>query len=214
MKQWLANGLIAAYLGTLGYGLVSHTLGFKTTSHPAMYFIVWDMYCGWATYETRLHAVAEGESGAYYELSPPPWGKVAVFGDLGRWQYDVRAEFSDELATCVLRHTEHEPIRQVLIVQECWSKKYNLSDELWRRRYDEPREPQSYYSLRAVMTPDGSHVQRYTDWGIGLAHRAVLDNPRLVSDMTKGRPFIAIDRAANFGEGVLPTSYSAPYRRR
>ncbi len=72
MRRWLASGFIASYLAFLGWGIISHALKFHSVSHPIMYFAVWDMFCGWQAYESRVHIVAEGESGQMYQLSPPP----------------------------------------------------------------------------------------------------------------------------------------------
>jgi hypothetical protein len=57
MKRWITHLTIAAYLGVLTWGVVSHALGYKTGMHPGMYFIVWDMFCGWSAYEVRYHLV-------------------------------------------------------------------------------------------------------------------------------------------------------------
>ena len=45
IKLWAVSMVIVSYLGSLGYGIVCHTLNFNTASHPAMYFVVWDMFC-------------------------------------------------------------------------------------------------------------------------------------------------------------------------
>ena len=73
MKRWLATTFIAAYLFILSGGLACHAMGFAVTSHPLMYFIVWDMFCGWCAYTTQTHVIAEGESMKFYELAPGPW---------------------------------------------------------------------------------------------------------------------------------------------
>ena len=73
IKRWAVSLVIVGYLGSLGYGIVCHTLNFNTTSHPGMYFVVWDMFCGWSAYANRLHIIGEGEDNKYYELAPGPW---------------------------------------------------------------------------------------------------------------------------------------------
>ena len=61
MKRYLTHAMIVAYLGALAFGLFAHTFKFKNYAHPGMYFIVWDMFCGWSGYDVRNHMIAEGE---------------------------------------------------------------------------------------------------------------------------------------------------------
>ena len=63
VKKWLTHLVITGYIGALAWGLVSHTFEYKNDSHPAMYYIVWDMFCGWGSYSNRVQVIAEGESG-------------------------------------------------------------------------------------------------------------------------------------------------------
>jgi len=46
MKRWLSHFTIAVYLAALSWGIVAHALSFGAASHPGMYFLVWDMFCG------------------------------------------------------------------------------------------------------------------------------------------------------------------------
>jgi hypothetical protein len=57
MKRVLSIAFIVAYLGTLNFGILCHMLGYATASHPLMYFIVWDMFCGWSAYDARAYVV-------------------------------------------------------------------------------------------------------------------------------------------------------------
>ena len=66
IKRWAVSLVIVGYLSSLGYGIVCHTLNFNTASHPAMYFVVWDMFCGWSAYANRVHIIGEGEDNKYY----------------------------------------------------------------------------------------------------------------------------------------------------
>ncbi|QDU37819.1 hypothetical protein Mal4_21360 [Maioricimonas rarisocia] len=207
MKKWLTSLGIAGYLALLGYGIACHTLGFNTYSHPGMYFLVWDMYCGWGTYENRLHVIGEGASGRYYELTPAPWGEFHPFGRIGRQNYDPNALHVGRMGLNTLRYTDHEPIDRIIVIEENWPKKYNLPDHLWARRYDEPKDPQSYYHLRAVFDTEGKLVRRNPVWENVLAQRNVLDNPRLMSDMTKGRPYVVLDPSLRNRSAVTPASY-------
>jgi hypothetical protein len=155
MKRLLAVGTIVAYLGVLLAGLGSHALNYRTSAHPTMYFIVWDMFCGWSAYEDRTHIIGQGESGRYYDLASAPWGDYRPFGDVARHHYDPFAAHSGVLAQSTLRHTEHEPIQQIFIVQEMWAKKFNLPDKLWNERYPEPKNPHSYFHVRKILGPGG-----------------------------------------------------------
>ncbi len=110
MKRLIAVGTIFAYLGVLVAGLGSHALNYKTDAHPTMYFIVWDMFCGWSAYEDRTHIIGQGESGRYYDLAPAPWGDYRPFGDIERHHYDPFATHAGNLAMNTLRYSDHEPI--------------------------------------------------------------------------------------------------------
>ena len=113
LKRWLAGAFIVAYLSALGLGVVSHALAFQQNAHPMMYFVVWDMFCGWSAYASRTHVIAEGESGKFYRLTPTPWGEYHPYSDLGRQHYDPFSSHCQRIGTNVLRHTRHEPISRM-----------------------------------------------------------------------------------------------------
>jgi len=209
MKRGIVSTLIAGYLGVLLYGLFCHALYYKINQHPAMYFIVWDMYCGWSGYELRQHVIGEGESGRYYELAPGPWGSVKPYGDLDRRHHDHIGLHAVRLALNTLKQTDHEPMTRLFVVEEAWPRKYNLPDELWARRYTEPKDPKSYYQLRGVYTADGRLTKSGPSWLTRVAQECVMDNPRLLADMKKGRPFYAIEPSTGRGR-VVPTAYELP----
>jgi hypothetical protein len=108
-----------------------------------------------------------------------------------------------------LRHTEHEPITRIYVVEELWPRKYNLPDHLWAKRYPEPKDPMSYYQTRSVYTGDGQLVQTWPTWLARAAQDCVLDNPRLRQDMQTGRPFYAVDPVST-SAGVVPAGYELP----
>lgn len=210
MRHWLSAGFIVCYLSALGWGVVSHALKFGNFSHPVMYFFVWDMFCGWQAYESRSHLIAQGESGTFYELSPAPWGTFAPFGDLPRTHYDTYGHTFRKVALTTLKHTEHEPIRRILVVEECWAKKYNLPDHLWAMKFDEPKDSFSYLWLRAAMTGDGALLESHPDFVSHCAGMTLLDNPRLVEDAKRGRPFFAVSpyHRTNGGNFDDPTAWA------
>ncbi|MCA9052688.1 MAG: hypothetical protein KDA75_02575 [Planctomycetaceae bacterium] len=205
MKRWATHLFIASYLGLLGFGLSSHALTFLKSAHVGMYFIVWDMYCGWDAHETRRHLVAERLSGNYYELTPAPWGEFVPYGSAYRRDYDYQGQYSGRIITNVLSHTEHEPITRVYMVDEIWSRKYNLPESLWKQRYDEPYDKYSYNYLRAVYLPSGEQLQLHYDWKQHLASRALLANPRLMEEVSRAQPYLA--GPAKESSPIRPVSY-------
>jgi hypothetical protein len=192
MKRKLAIGMIVCYLGALSFGVVAHALQYRQSSHPGMYFIVWDMFCGWAGYETRLHIIGEGESGRYYELAPGPWKEIRPYGDLARHHYDSYASHTLAIARNTLNHTAHEPIQRVFVVEENWAKKFNLPDELWQARYPDEKNFHSYYHLRQTYSTDGKLLASQASWFDYQANLALNDNPRLAQDSRRARPFFQV----------------------
>lgn len=193
MKRWLSHLTIVAYLGTLLAGIGCHALNWGISSHPAMYYIVWDMFCGWAAYESRYHVIGEGESGTYYELSPGPWGDIRPYGKLGRRHYDPDGIYCLRMAQNTLRHTDHEPMARLFVIQESWAKKYNLPDHLWAMRHEEPKEKYSYFRVRQITTGDGMILHAQSSWLDYQARIALASNPRLRAEMQRSRPFVAVD---------------------
>lgn len=193
MNRWLAKLTIGSYLGALALGLVCHAMNFGLSSHPAMYYVVWDMFCGWSAHEIRYHLIGEGESGAFYRLSPAPWNTFAPYGDLERDQYDAIGNAHARIAMNTLRHTEHEPIHRIFVVEEAWPKKYNLPDHLWAHRFDEEKDPHSYFWLKTVFCGEGMVIQANRDYVANLIEQTIADNPRLKADTLRGKPFYAVD---------------------
>ncbi len=205
MRRWLTHGFIVAYLAALSTGVASQTMKFGTGAHPAMYFFVWDMFCGWAAYETRYHLIAEGESGAYYWLAPGPWGSFEPYGDLARNHYDYYGNGLLRMAQNTIRHTQHEPLRKIISIEESWPKKYNLPDHLWALRTGEPKDPMSYFWVRNTYSPEGEPLFGRPDFLQQLYADAVFNNPRLHADSTRNRPIFALnpyDRRTSLGNGA------------
>ena len=192
MKRWLCILTIAGYLGALGYGLTCHSLQSRQTRHPAMYFVVWDMFCGWSAYSIRSHVIAEGESGRYYELAPGPWADYHPYADLSRHHYDAFGNHFSRLATNTLAHTSHEPMTRILVVQEMWNKKFNLPDDLWNQMYSEPKEEHHYYHLQYSYSPDGELTGASPSWLAMQQSWSLSDNPRLQRQSRQGQPLYAI----------------------
>jgi hypothetical protein len=207
MARRFAAAFIVCYLAALAYGLTAHTVGYRTYSHVGMYFLVWDMYCGWSGWETRHHILAEGESGAIYDVGSPPWGEVRVYGGPDRRHYDIYGLHSFRMADNVARHTEHEPFVRYMVVEEAWSKKYNLPDALWSQRFEEPKQPRSYCRIRSAYDTDGSCVASNGAWSNWLMAQALGDNPRLQKDLKVSTPFMTADHFVRSPELVVPVGH-------
>lgn len=207
MRKYLAVGFIGLYLSALSFGLLSHMLGAWTGSHFGMYYIVWDMFCGWSAYDIRLHVIAQGESQNFYRLTPAPWGEFHPYGFIGREHYDSFASHGSRLGLNVLKHTEHEPILRVFVVEECWPKKLNLPDAVWNSRYEEPKDPLSYYRIRQIVLPDGQVTANYNSWIAYQSNLMFADNPRLQADSQTNRPMFMADPSGS-GRGGGGMAYS------
>jgi hypothetical protein len=212
MKRWMSNATIAAYLGALAFGLLCHAVTYNTHGHPLMYFVVWDMYCGWSAFESRHHVLAETYDGRHYEVLPAPWGEFHPYQGPGRQHYDAQVRFLPRMAEVVLQHTEHDDIRRVIVVEEAWSKKYNLPDELWPLRHAEQKDKHSYFHVRAVVSQDSDALVRSGEWATVLANQGLMNNPRLMSDVKRGHTFFALDSSlqADVNSGVIPTGFNVP----
>jgi hypothetical protein len=211
MKRILTVAFIVCYISTLTYGNVCHLLRHGQATHSMMYMIVWDMFCGWAAYDSRVHIIAEGESETFYDLTQPPWGELHAFGYIGRENYDQFNTHLGTIALNVLQHTSHEPISRIVVIEESWPKKLNLPDAVWNLRYDNPKDRHSYFRTRLVMLPDGTVTHRYTSFLDYQALCLATDNPRLLQQSKAGTPLFLNDGAAAVGRDVMaPPSAAIP----
>ena len=175
-----------------------------------MYYIVWDMFCGWSAFDTRVHVISEGESGKFYELTPAPWGEIAPYGSIGRRHYDMFALFGYRFGNNTLAHTQHEPMTRIIVVEENWAKKFNMPDWLWKQRYEEPKNVKKYYHIRQIMTADGTPLLTYPSWLSVQATAAISRNPRLQADMQRNRPFYALDPRNNAYGAIALEQFDNP----
>jgi hypothetical protein len=210
MARRIAACFIVCYLAVLGYGLSAHTVGYKTYAHVGMYYIVWDMYCGWTGWESRTQILAEGASGTYYDVGSPPWGETCVYGGPDRRHYDTYGLHAIKIAENVARHTEHEPFVRYIVVEEAWSKKYNLPDSLWAQRFEEPREPRIYRRIRAAYEGEGECIASNPSWTNWLMAQALGDNPRLQQDMKVHTPFMTADHFSRSPSVIVPVGGYGP----
>lgn len=207
MRRWPSVLFISLYLGCLGFGFFAHSMKFLSTAHPAMYFVVWDMYCGWSAYETRVHLVGQGESGRYYEIAPTAWGAFQPYGSCDRIDYDGDGLHCRRIAQNILDHTSHEPIHRVFVIEENWPKKFNLPDHLWPYRFAEAKAPHSYYHLRSTYNAQGDCLQNANPWIADQYQMAVLDNTRLRRNAVQGQTYFATDSTARSSTGIVPASF-------
>jgi hypothetical protein len=190
MKRWFTSLGIAAYLTALAFGFVAHAVDYGTDCHPIMYFLVWDMFCGWSGYEGRLQLIGEGESGKFYELAPNPWSEFHPYGFIDRHHYDPNHTNGFVFANNCLKHTKHEPMVRILAIEEEYAKKFNLPDKQFEAYYGKPKQPHSYYQLRYIYSPTGELMQTQPNWFTAQVQMSLGDNPRLVNDAYRNRPFV------------------------
>lgn len=188
LRQWSAVLFITCYLGCLCWGIGAHALKCGLQGNTLGYYFVWDMFCGWQAYDNRTHIIAEGASGNYYDVREP-WGEFCPFGPTGRIHYDVSNQLIPKHIDLVLRHTAHEPIDRVYVVEEIWPKQYNVPDRLWYQFYNEPPDRVSYYNLRAVCAENGRLISSLPGWFDRQTLNAVADNPRLAQAAAEAVPF-------------------------
>jgi len=203
MKRTIAISTIVLYLGSLACGIASHTLQFGNAAHPAMYYVVWDMFCGWSGYETRNHLIAQGASGQYYRLTPVPWGDYQPYGPANRIDYDSFAMHGGAIARNILRNTEHEPIQQVYLIEENWSKRYNIPDYLWR--FEEPKEKHSYFHTRVTYNGDCEAIDAKMSWHSAIQAHHLNTNARLAQLRKNSRKVFAVAEPK-----LLPPQHAAP----
>ncbi|MGE5195245.1 MAG: hypothetical protein ACM3U2_22350 [Deltaproteobacteria bacterium] len=206
MKRVLVVAFMIFYVGALTYGNICHLVQEGKSSHPLMYFLVWDMFCGWTAFDSRIHIVAEAESGKFYDLTHPPYGELHPYGYIGRENYDQFQNHTPKLGLNVLKHTRHEPMTRLFVIEECWAKKYNMADAVWKARYDDAKDLHRYYRLRVTLLPDGTVVQSYSSWLQYQYAQMMMDNPRLVEQANRSRTLFVLDKAAKPGRDVLENS--------
>lgn len=196
MKRIAAGTFIVAYISALSIGNFCHTLNYQTGSHPLMYLVIWDMFCGWSAYASQVHVIAEGESDKYYELAPGPWGAYRPWGgDFARHSYDAFYNHIGRMAVNTLKHTEHEPIARIYVIEENWPKKYDLPEYIWKFRYgDQPRDVQTYCRLRQELDGNGQLHRGYTSWLHYVQIKQLSSNPRLQVSMQRSQPMFVIGR--------------------
>ncbi len=203
MKRILAVAFMIIYVGALVYGNVCHLVQEGRSSHPMMYFLVWDMFCGWSAFDSRIVLVAEGESGKYYDVSHAPWGEFHPYGYIGRENYDQFQNHTPKIALNILRHTSHEPMTRLFVIEKCWAKKYNMADPVWKARYDDEKDLEPYYRIRVTLLPDGTILQNYSSWLQYQFSQMMMDNPRLVEQARRSKTLFVLDNYQKPGREMI-----------
>jgi hypothetical protein len=209
MKRWILNASIAAYVLALAFGFLCVACQVRFY-FPPMYFLTFDMYGGWSGYDAKMQILGEGESGRFYRLSPGPWGEFHPYsGNLSRQCYDQAFEYGRILARPALRHTTHEPILRMIVIEQEYPKKFNLPDAQYAAYYTKPNPHRVYSHLRMVLNPEGQIVSQNQTWLRYQDNLCIVDNPRLMGDATRNRPFLWSARQAP-GPGGYPQEVYAP----
>ncbi|MCA9067133.1 MAG: hypothetical protein KDA96_28935, partial [Planctomycetaceae bacterium] len=130
IKTVLVCCLLTLYVGSLSFGVIAHALKVGLCGNTLSYFVVWDMFCGWTAWDVRTHLIAESTSGKYYEVKEP-WGEFHPFGHIARIHYDHTNHLLPRHVRNILRHSSHDPVSRVYVIEEIWPKQYNLPPDLY-----------------------------------------------------------------------------------
>ena len=131
---------------------------------------------------------------------------MTPWGPLPRHHYDFLNNHQGRIALNTLRHTRHEPITRIFVVEESWCKKYDLPDWVWKMRYgDTPKLPNKYCHLRAELTPNGACTRFNTAWVLAEGMRALEANPRLHEEAQRMRPMVIFEPERAGLEMAIPS---------
>jgi hypothetical protein len=203
MKRWMVNAGIGVYLTALVFGFLCVAFRVQLFSVP-VYFLTFNMYGGWSGYDCKMQILGEGQSGRFYVLSPGPWGEFHPYSShLSRQCYDQEFEYGHILARAGLAHTQHEPILRTFVVEQEYPKKFNLSDAQYEAYYEKPKPQRIYSHMRMVLSPEGEILTASPTWLRYQDNLSIVDNPRLVTDATRSRPFLWSAQ-----QGRVPATYS------
>ncbi len=190
MKRWIVNAGIYGYLAALLFGFLCVACQVQFFSVP-MYFLTFNMYGSWSGYDCKMQVLGEGQSGRFYVLSPGPWGEFDPYSShVPRQSYDQAFEYGSILARPALAHTKHEPILRIFVIEQEYPKKFNLTDAQFEAYYGKPKPQRIYSHTRMVMSPEGEILSSAQTWLRYQDNLSIVDNPRLVTDATRSRPFI------------------------
>jgi hypothetical protein len=211
MKRRLANAVIAAYILALFGGFVAVSLHPVLPGQTFLYFVTFNMFSGWSYFEARMHIIGEGASGTFYELAPGPWGEFDPYGHAARQHYDAHLDNGWPIADNTLRHTSHEPMTRIYIIEEEYAKKFNLPDAQYQAYYNKPKVLRPYYSVRFVMDSRGQILGQQLEWLRIQDRFSIMDNPRLLAEASQHTPLELTDETpANHGVFAAGRFYEPP----
>jgi hypothetical protein len=211
MKRRLANVVITAYILALFGGFMTMSLHLAIPGQTFLYFVTFNMFSGWSCFEARAHIIGEGASGTFYELGPPPWGEFDPYGPPARQHYDPHMDKEWPIADNTLRHTSHEPMTRIYIIEEEYPKRLNLPDAQYQAYYHKPKAFHSYYNVRFVMDSQGKALGQQFEWLAIQDKVSVMDNPRLLADASKHTPLELTDQTpANHGVFAVGRFFEPP----
>lgn len=205
MRRWMAGSFIAAYVSALCFGIACQTVRMGTAMHPCMYFIVWDMYCGWTAYNHGYRAVAEGVSGQFYDLNPPPWGAFRPFNTLDRYQSLTDPAKQARMNLLIANNTKHEPLARMFVIEEAWAKQFDLPEYIWKAHNAIARDPYRYTKVVLEQSGNGAIAQIGKPWLDGQSQAMLGDNPRLQQEIQNSRPFWQVDGKNYYESGEQNT---------
>lgn len=147
-----AVAFAAIYLATTGWHFARNLVGDPSTA-PAAYFFTWDMFPSYVSESTRKLAVARTKSGNYWQIVPGAedrfrWGQngQATRVDLDRLGNFWRVAAERALVRTAGRHRD-DPFVRVYLIEEYWPVRFNLTDELYELKYDEPKPDRHYWRI-------------------------------------------------------------------
>jgi hypothetical protein len=196
MKRLLHNAVISSYILAMVSGLLAISLHLAVPGQTFLYFVTFNMFCGWSCFEARVHLIGEGESGTFYEVGPGPWSEFHPYGVLARQHYSAHFEDEWPIVENTLRHTTHEPIARVILVEEEYPKRLNIPSPLYEAYYNKPKVFQRYFSTRFVYDSHGHVLSQQPEWLRLQDQVSIADNPRLLSEASQHRSVELTDGAS------------------
>lgn len=190
MRRLATNAGIAGYLLALFAGLAMHGLNTAGKHSLPAYFVVWDMFCQWNGYEARVRYIAEGQSGQRYDLNADALGPH-LHGRVARDHYDFGGQHYASLARMAAERTAHEPLTRIAVVEENWSKQFNMSPTLYEQTHGRPLRPTVHRSVRLLVSPTGEPIEAREPWLAAQNREATMANPVLKAESRRGRPLYA-----------------------
>lgn len=144
LRLWLAGVGVGGYLALSAWYFAALALEATPPGFLA-YFFTWDMFPGFTTRSVRRVALGRTASGEYVLLHPSPWSQFqeGVSGDLTRADLDRSGMGFQSLVERVRLRTvaqrRGDPLVQVLLCEQSWPVKFNLSDNHYATWMGEPK---------------------------------------------------------------------------